>query len=181
MIEIMLPPSHWSVTNLLFGNTPLSASYDIVFCIITVTILLLIDIALRFSIELINFNKAKGKECTVWNMFTALFLGWGTVLMSDGTRKRFLVSRAFRKSLFYKVSFEYPIFFIMAATVWSLPDIEMFGFRIDAFLSTLFMLAPMTCEAVSIIEKMNEIDKEVFSWYGKFKSFILDIKEVIRN
>lgn len=181
MIEIMLPHPHGSIISLLYGNAPLSVSYDIVFCIVAVTILLLIDIGLRFAIELIEFNKAKGKECTPWNMFTALFLGWGSVVMSDGTRKRFLVSRSFRKSLFYKVSFEYPIFFTLAATVWSLPDIEVFGFRIDAMLSTLFMLAPMTCEAVSIIEKMNEIDKEVFSWYAKLKSFILDIKEVIRN
>lgn len=181
MIEIMLPPPHGSITSLLYGNTPLSVSYDIIFSIVTVTILLLIDIGLRFVIELIDFNKAKGKECTFWNMFTALFLGWGSVVMPDGTRKRFLVSRSFRKSLFYKVSFEYPIFFTLAATVWSLPDVEIFGFRIDAMLSTFFTLIPMACEAVSIIEKMNEIDKDVFSWYGKLKSFVKDAKEVMKD
>lgn len=177
----MLPPPHGYITSLLYGNVPLSVVYDIIFCIITVSILLLIDIGLRFIVELINFNKAKGKECNLWNMFTALFLGWGGVRMPDGTRKRFLVSRSFRKSLFYKVSFEYPIFFTMASTVWSLPDIEIFGFRVDAMLSMLFMLAPMTCEVVSIIEKMNEIDKDVFSWYVKLKEFIRDIKGVVKD
>ena len=56
MIEIMLPHPHGSIISLLYGNAPLSVSYDIVFCIVAVTILLLIDIGLRFAIELIEFN-----------------------------------------------------------------------------------------------------------------------------
>lgn len=182
MIEITLPPPPPnSIAHLLYGSTPISVSDDIILSIATVSILLCIDISLRFVIELINFNKSKGKECTFWNMFTALFLGWGGIVMPDGTRKRFLVSRTFRKSLFYKVGFEYPIFFTLSATVWSLPNVEVFGFRIDAMLSLLFALAPMACEAVSIIEKMNEIDKDAFSWYVKLKSFIKDIKEVMKD
>ena len=116
MIEIMLPPPRDSILSYLYHSAPDNAVYDIIFCILAVTILLLIDILLRFVIELVEYNKAVGKECTAWNMFKALFLGWGTVTLSNGKTKRFLVSKAFRKSLFSKVSFEYPIFFTLAAT-----------------------------------------------------------------
>lgn len=181
MIEIMLPPPKDSILFYLYHSAPDNAVYDIIFCILAVTILLLIDILLRFVIELVEYNKAVGKECTAWNMFKALFLGWGTVTLSNGKTKRFLVSKAFRKSLFSKVSFEYPIFFTLAATAWSLPDVPVMGFRIDALLSMLFMLAPMLCEIVSIIEKLNELDAEAFKWFKALRQFIKDTKEVIKS
>ena len=181
MIEIMLPPQRDSILFYLYHSTPDNAVYDIIFCILAVTILLLIDIVLRFVIELVEYNKAVGKECTTWNMLTALFLGWGTVTLSNGKKKRFLVSKAFRKSLFSKISFEYPIFFTLAATAWSLPDVPVMWFRIDALLSMLFMLAPMTCEIVSIIEKLNELDAEAFTWFTKLRKFIKETKEVMKS
>ena len=116
MIEIMLPPPKDSILSYLYHSAPDNAVYDIIFCILAVTILLLIDILLRFVIELVEYNKAVGKECTTWNMFKALFLGWGTVTLSNGKTKRFLVSKAFRNSLFSKVSFENTIIFTQAAT-----------------------------------------------------------------
>lgn len=76
MIEIMLPPPSDSIFFHLYYSTPDNAVYDIIFCILAVTILLLIDMILRFVIELVEYNKAVGKECTTWNMFKALFLGW---------------------------------------------------------------------------------------------------------
>lgn len=181
MIEIMLPPPMDSILFHLYHSTPDNAVYDIIFCILAVTILLLIDIILRFMIELVEYNKAVGKECNTWNMLTALFLGWGSVTLANGKKRRFLVSKAFRKSLFYKVSFEYPIFFILAVTAWSLPDVPVMGLRIDALLSMLFMLAPMLCEIVSIIEKLNELDAEAFEWFKKLRKFIKETKEVTKS
>ena len=181
MIEIMLPPQSDSILFYLYHSTPDNAVYDIILCISAVTILLLIDIVLRFVIELVEYNKAVGKECNAWNMFKALFLGWGAVTLQNGKKKRFLVSKAFRKSLFSKVSFEYPIFFTLAATAWSLPDIPVMGLRIDALLSMLFMLAPMSCEIVSIIEKLNELDAEAFEWFKKLRKFIKETKEVTKS
>ena len=181
MIEIMLPPQSDSILFYLYHSTPDNAVYDIILCISAVTILLLIDIVLRFVIELVEYNKAVGKECNAWNMFKALFLGWGAVTLPNGKKKRFLVSKAFRKSLFSKVSFEYPIFFTLAATAWSLPDIPVMGLRIDALLSMLFMLAPMSCEIVSIIEKLNELDAEAFEWFKKLRKFIKETKEVTKS
>ena len=181
MIEIILPQPMDSILFHLYHSTPDNAVYDIIFCILAVTILLLIDIVLRFVIELVEYNKAVGKECNAWNMFKALFLGWGTVTLSNGKKKRFLVSKAFRKSLFSKISFEYPIFFTLAATSWSLPDVPVMWFRIDALLSMLFMLAPMSCEIVSIIEKLNELDAEAFTWFKKLRKFIKETKEVIKS
>lgn len=181
MIEIMLPPQSDSILFYLYHSTPDNAVYDIILCISAVTILLLIDIVLRFVIELVEYNKAVGKECNAWNMFKALFLGWGAVTLPNGKKKRFLVSKAFRKSLFSKVSFEYPIFFTLAATAWSLPDVPVMGLRIDALLSMLFMLAPMSCEIVSIIEKLNELDAEAFEWFKKLRKFIKETKEVTKS
>ena len=181
MIEIMLPPPSDSILFYLYHSTPDNAVYDIILCILAVTILLLIDIVLRFVIELVEYNKAVGKECNAWNMLKALFLGWGAVTLPNGKRKRFLVSKAFRKSLFSKVSFEYPIFFTLAATSWSLPDVPVMGLRIDALLSMLFMLAPMSCETVSIIEKLNELDAEAFEWFKKLRKFIKETKEVTKS
>ena len=181
MIEIMLPPQSDSILFYLYHSTPDNAVYDIILCILAVTILLLIDIVLRFVIELIEYNKAVGKECNAWNMFKALFLGWGAVTLPNGKKKRFLVSKAFRKSLFSKVSFEYPIFFTLAATAWSLPDVPVMGLRIDALLSMLFMLAPMSCEIVSIIEKLNELNAEAFEWFKKLRKFIKETKEVTKS
>jgi hypothetical protein len=181
MIEIMLPPPSDSILYYLYHSTPDNAVYDIIFCILAVTILLLIDIGLRFVIELVEYNKAVGKECNTWNMLTALFFGWGSVTLQNGKKKRFLVSKAFRKSLFSKVSFEYPIFFTLAATAWSLPDVPVMGLRIDALLSMLFMLAPMSCEVVSIIEKLNELDAEAFEWFKKLRKFIKETKEVTKS
>ena len=177
----MLPPQSDSILFYLYHSTPDNAVYDIILCISAVTILLLIDIVLRFVIELVEYNKAVGKECNAWNMFKALFLGWGAVTLPNGKKKRFLVSKAFRKSLFSKVSFEYPIFFTLAATAWSLPDIPVMGLRIDALLSMLFMLAPMSCEIVSIIEKLNELDAEAFEWFKKLRKFIKETKEVTKS
>ena len=181
MIEITLPPPRDSILYYLYHSTPDNAVYDIILCILAVTILLLIDIVLRFVIELVEYNKAVGKECNTWNMFKALFLGWGSVTLPNGKKKRFLVSKAFRKSLFSKVSFEYPIFFTLAATAWSLPDVPVMGLRIDALLSMLFMLAPMSCEIVSIIEKLNELDAEAFEWFKKLRKFIKETKEVTKS
>ena len=181
MIEIMLPPQSDSILFYLYHSTPDNAVYDIILCISAVTILLLIDIVLRFVIELVEYNKAVGKECNAWNMFKALFLGWGAVTLPNGKKKRFLVSKAFRKSLFSKVSFEYPIFFTLSATAWSLPDVPVMGLRIDALLSMLFMLAPMSCEIVSIIEKLNELDAEAFEWFKKLRKFIKETKEVTKS
>ena len=181
MIEIMLPPQSDSILFYLYHSTPDNAVYDIILCISAVTILLLIDIVLRFVIELVEYNKAVGKECNAWNMFKALFIGWGAVTLPNGKKKRFLVSKAFRKSLFSKVSFEYPIFFTLAATAWSLPDVPVMGLRIDALLSMLFMLAPMSCEIVSIIEKLNELDAEAFEWFKKLRKFIKETKEVTKS
>ena len=181
MIEIMLPPQSDSILFYLYHSTPDNAVYDIILCISAVTILLLIDIVLRFVIELVEYNKAVGKECNAWNMFKALFLGWGAVTLQNGKKKRFLVSKAFRKSLFSKVSFEYPIFFTLSATAWSLPDVPVMGLRIDALLSMLFMLAPMSCEIVSIIEKLNELDAEAFEWFKKLRKFIKETKEVTKS
>ena len=181
MIEIMLPPQSDSILFYLYHSTPDNAVYDIILCISAVTILLLIDIVLRFVIELVEYNKAVGKECNAWNMFKALFLGWGAVTLPNGKKKRFLVSKAFRKSLFSKVSFEYPIFFTLAATAWSFPDVPVMGLRIDALLSMLFMLAPMSCEIVSIIEKLNELDAEAFEWFKKLRKFIKETKEVTKS
>ena len=181
MIEIMLPPPRDGILYYLYHSTPDNAVYDIILCISAVTILLLIDIVLRFVIELVEYNKAVGKECNAWNMFKALFLGWGAVTLQNGKKKRFLVSKAFRKSLFSKVSFEYPIFFTLAATAWSLPDVPVMGLRIDALLSMLFMLAPMSCEIVSIIEKLNELDAEAFEWFKKLRKFIKETKEVTKS
>ena len=181
MIEITLPPQSNSILFYLYHSTPDNAVYDIILCISAVTILLLIDIVLRFVIELVEYNKAVGKECNAWNMFKALFLGWGAVTLPNGKKKRFLVSKAFRKSLFSKVSFEYPIFFTLAATAWSLPDVPVMGLRIDALLSMLFMLAPMSCEIVSIIEKLNELDAEAFEWFKKLRKFIKETKEVTKS
>ena len=181
MIEITLPPQSNSILFYLYHSTPDNAVYDIILCILAVTILLLIDIVLRFVIELVEYNKAVGKECNAWNMFKALFLGWGAVTLPNGKKKRFLVSKAFRKSLFSKVSFEYPILFTLAATAWSLPDVPVMGLRIDALLSMLFMLAPMSCEIVSIIEKLNELDAEAFEWFKKLRKFIKETKEVTKS
>ena len=181
MIEIMLPPPMDSILFHLYCSTPDNAVYDIIFCILAVTILLLIDIVLRFAIELVGYNKAVGKECTTWNMFKALFLGWGSVTLTNGKKKRFLVSKAFRKSLFAKLSFEYPIFFILAVTSWSLPDVPVIGIRIDALLSMIFMLAPMLCEIVSIIQKLNELDTQAFEWFKKLRKFIKETKEVTKS
>ena len=181
MIEIILSPPRDSILYYLYHSTPDNAVYDIIFCILAVTILLSIDIVLRFVIELVEYNKAVDKECNTWNMLTALLLGWGTVTLQNGKKKRFLVSKAFRKSLFYKVSFEYPIFFTLAATAWSLPDVPVMGLRIDALLSMLFMLAPMSCEIVSIIEKLNELDAEAFEWFKKLRKFIKETKEVTKS
>lgn len=181
MIEIILPPPKDSILFYLYHSTPDNAVYDIILCILAVTILLLIDIVLRFVIELVEYNKAVGKECNAWNMFKALFLGWGSVTIQNGEKKRFLVSKAFRKSLFSKVSFEYPIFFTLAATAWSLPDVPVMGIRIDALLSMLFMLTPMSCEVVSIIEKLNELDAEAFTWFKKLRKFIKETKEVTKS
>ena len=181
MIEIMLSPSMDSILFHLYYSTPDNAVYDIIFCILAVTILLLTDIILRFVIELVEYNKAVGKECTTWNMSKALFLGWGSVTLPNGKKKRFLVSKAFRKSLFAKLSFEYPIFFILAVTAWSLPDVPVIGIRIDALLSMIFMFAPMLCEIVSIIEKLNELDAEAFEWFKKLRKFIKETKEVTKS
>ena len=181
MIEIILPQPMDSILFHLYYSTPDNAVYDIIFCILAVTILLLIDIILRFVIELVEYNKAVGKECTTWNMFKALFLGWGSVTLTNGKKKRFLVSKAFRKSLFAKLSFEYPIFFILAVTAWSLPDVPVIGIRIDALLSMIFMSAPMLCEIVSIIEKLNELDAEAFEWFKKLRKFIKETKEVTKS
>ena len=45
----------------------------------------------------------------------------------------------------------------------------------------LFMLAPMLCEIVSIIEKLNELDAEAFKWFKELRQFIKDTKEVIKS
>ena len=58
MIEIMLSPPMDSILFHLYYSTPDNAVYDIIFCILAVTILLLIDIILRFVIELVEYNKA---------------------------------------------------------------------------------------------------------------------------
>ena len=181
MIEIMMQPPMDRILLHLYDSAPDNAVYDIIFCILAVTILLLIDIVLRFVIELVEYNKAVGKECNTLNMLTALFLGWGSVTITNGKKKRFLVSKAFRKSLFSKVSFEYPIFFTLAATAWSLPDVPVIGIRIDALLSMIFMFAPMLCEIVSIIEKLNELDAEAFEWFKKLRKFIKETKEVTKS
>ena len=58
MIEVILPPPKDSILFYLYHSTPDNAVYDIIFCILAVTILLLIDIILRFVIELVEYNKA---------------------------------------------------------------------------------------------------------------------------
>ena len=63
MIEIILPPPRDSILFHLYCSTPDNAVYDIIFCILAVTILLLIDMILRFVIELVEYHKAVGKEC----------------------------------------------------------------------------------------------------------------------
>ena len=181
MIEIVMPPPMDSILLHLYYSTPDNAVYDIILCILAVTILLLIDITLRFVIELVEYNKAVGKKCNTWNMFKALFLGWGSVTLPNGKKKRFLISKAFRKSLFSKIAFEYPIFFTLAVTAWSLPDVPVIGMRIDALLSMIFMFAPMLCEIVSIIEKLNELDAESFEWFKKLRKFIKETKEVTKS
>lgn len=83
-------------------------------------------------------------------------------------------------SLFNKVAFTYPIFFTLAAASWSLPNVSMYGLRVDYMLSVLFMLIPFVSEVCSIIEKLNQIDATAFSWYPQLVNLLKFVKEFIR-
>ncbi len=189
MVERFLPPPPVQpydvstgafVYGLLYHNTPLSSVDDIMVVIMATCFLLFIDITLRFIIEIIEFNKARKKPNTIRYVITALWFGWGSLELSNGKRKRFLISKKFRMSLFNKVAFTYPIFFTLAATSWSLPDVSIYGFRVDYMLSVLFMLIPFVSEVCSIVEKLNQIDTTAFVWYPSLVNFLKFIKEFIR-
>lgn len=187
MVAQLLPPVQYNdpstgqfVYGLLYNNTPLNAVDDIMITILATSFLLFVDILLRFIIELIEFNKARGKPCTAWYMLTALWFGWGSVVLPNGKRKRFLISKRFRMSLFNKVALTYPIFFTLAAASWSLPDITIYGWRVDYILSILFMVIPFISEVCSIIEKLNQVDASAFFWYPKLIEFLKLVREVIR-
>lgn len=188
MVERFLPPppppsetsSGEFVYGLLYNNTPLSAVDDIMVVIMATCFLLFIDIVLRFIIEIIEFNKARGKPNNLRYIITALWFGWGSIELPNGKRKRFLISKRFRMSLFNKVAFTYPIFFTLAAASWSLPNVSMYGLRVDYMLSVLFMLIPFVSEVCSIIEKLNQIDATAFSWYPQLVNLLKFVKEFIR-
>jgi len=66
MIEIMLPPPKDSILSYLYHSAPDNAVYDIIFCILAVTILLLIDILLREIVSIIEKLNELDAEAFKW-------------------------------------------------------------------------------------------------------------------
>lgn len=163
-----------SIYHAIYGAAPQSATYDIVGTMVFVSVLLFIDVALRFIIELVNYNKATNRECTFINMIKALWFGWGTVAVGE-KEQRFLVSKGFRNSLILKVALEYPALFTLAVAAYALPDLIIFGYRVDAMFSFGLSMIPVLCEISSIIEKLNELDVEALKWVDKAIKYIRSI------
>nr|DAN13437.1 MAG TPA: hypothetical protein [Caudoviricetes sp.] len=146
---------------------------DIINVIFFTSILLIVDIVLKITIETVAYLRTVGKRITVWNCITTFcWYGWQYVPIGNGRYHRFLISKHFRWGLFSKVILQYPLIFFIGYCCFLLPNIKVMGFEFDNFMGFLFTLIPPICELTSIIEKLNELNADVVRKGEDIISFI---------
>lgn len=167
-MDVLLNPLYWSI--------PENILYDVANAIALTAILVICDVFLRLLIEATRYNRDTGKSGSVMSIVcTMLWRGWGPVKRNNKC-KRYMMSKGFRNAMAKKVLLQYPGFFLFSVIVYIYPDYEVFELRIDEALSVFLYSLPILCEAMSIIENLNEIDPasinmlaRLFSWFHRMK------------
>lgn len=160
----------------IIDSVPLKTLIDIGSAMILTMTMIIVDVVLRLLIEATHYNKDMGKSGSLASIvFTMLWRGWGVVKYNSKSR-RYMMSKGFRNGLAKKILLQYPGFFIFSAIVYIYPDYKIMDIRIDEVISIFLLSLPILCEAMSIIENLNEIDSSSINVVNKLLMIISKIR-----